>query len=170
MTSISASLPVHSAHVGEDREVHYRRDSYFGLRVCVRRVEQRATGQFLKVEGPSGVVVSIPGWMVDPLVCADMFIGRPQVDLAALSELRRLVTPTASPAQFLRDDGCAREKPDETAQCACGDLGQADELMFEPGKVDGMNNVARAKALTTLAQILMQAAGLVVEELDDERR
>jgi len=61
----------------------------------VRRVEQRATGQFLKVEGPSCVVVSIPGWMVDPLVCAEMSIGRPQVDLAALSDLTRLVTQAA---------------------------------------------------------------------------
>lgn len=48
--------------------------------------------------------------------------------------------------------------------------GRQMSLMFEPGKVDGMNNAERAKALTTLAQILMQAAGLVVEELDDEQR
>lgn len=41
----------------------------------MRQVEQRATGQFLKVEGPSGIVVSIPGWMVDPIVCADIRIG-----------------------------------------------------------------------------------------------
>jgi hypothetical protein len=163
-------LPVHSAHVGEDREVHYRWHPYFGLRVCVRWVE-RATGQFLKVEGPSGVVVSIPGWMVDPLVCADMCIGRPQVDLAALSELKRLVTPTAAPAHFLREDGCAREEPDETAQCACGDLGPADEpdVRARQGGRDEQCGAGCAKALTTLAQILMQAAGLVVEELDDER-
>jgi hypothetical protein len=85
-------LPVHSAHVGEEREIHYRWHAYFGLKVSVRRVEQHATGQFLKVEGPSGVVVSIPSWMIDPLICADKRSGQPQVDLAALSELRRLVT------------------------------------------------------------------------------
>jgi len=43
-------------------------------------------------------------------------------------------------------------------------------LMFEPRKVDGMNDEERAKAVITLAQILMLAAGLVVEELDDDRR
>jgi hypothetical protein len=32
-----------------------------------------------------------------------------------------------------------------------------------------MNEAARVKALLTLAQILMQAAGLVVEELGDAR-
>lgn len=42
-------------------------------------------------------------------------------------------------------------------------------LMFEPGKVEGMHDAERAKAVTTLAQILMQAAGLIVEELADER-
>ena len=55
----------------------------------MRRVEQRAIGGFLKVEGPSGVVVSIPGCLVNPLVCADMRIGQPQVDLAALADLIR---------------------------------------------------------------------------------
>lgn len=41
-------------------------------------------------------------------------------------------------------------------------------LMFEPRKVDGMSDAERAKAVMTLAQILMQATGLVVEELGDE--
>jgi len=43
-------------------------------------------------------------------------------------------------------------------------------LMFEPSKVDGMSDVERAEAITTLAHLLMQAAGLIVEELDDEQR
>lgn len=48
--------------------------------------------------------------------------------------------------------------------------GRQMSLMFEPCKVDGMNDAERAEAITTLAQVLMQAAGLVVEELDDDRR
>ena len=31
---------------------------------------RRATGLFLQVSGPAGVVVSIAGWMLDPVVCA----------------------------------------------------------------------------------------------------
>jgi hypothetical protein len=73
--SCSEPLPVHSAHVGEEREIHYRWHPCFGLNVSVRWVEQRATGQFLKVEGPSGVVVSIPSWMVDPLIYVGQRIG-----------------------------------------------------------------------------------------------
>ena len=41
-------------------------------------------------------------------------------------------------------------------------------LMFEPRKVDGMSEQERSQAVMTLAQILMQATGLVVEELGDE--
>ncbi|MDX6502373.1 MAG: hypothetical protein QOG23_5637, partial [Blastocatellia bacterium] len=44
--------------------------SVFGCAVRIRRVEQRATGLFLKVEGPAGIVVSIAAWMLDPVTCA----------------------------------------------------------------------------------------------------
>jgi hypothetical protein len=49
-------------------------------------------------------------------------------------------------------------------------MGKQMSLMFEPGKVEGMTDVERSVAIDTLAQILMQAAGLIVEELDDDRR
>lgn len=51
------------------------------------------------------------------------------------------------------------------AQISDGQL----NLIFEPDRLDRMNEAARVKALLTLAQILMQAAGLVVEELGDAR-
>jgi hypothetical protein len=93
-------LPVHSAHVGQELEVHYRHHPYFGRKVLVRRIEQRATGQFLRVQWPAGIVVSIAGWMLDPVICAGMTIGAPRVDVAALVELERLLIGTANPAQF----------------------------------------------------------------------
>jgi hypothetical protein len=49
-------------------------------------------------------------------------------------------------------------------------LGGQMSLIFEPCRVDGMSKTERAKAVLTLAQILMQAAGLVVEELGDDQR
>lgn len=48
-------------------------------------------------------------------------------------------------------------------------LSRQMSLIFEPQKLEGMTGTERTKATTTLAQILMQAAGLVVEELDDDR-
>ena len=47
--------------------------------------------------------------------------------------------------------------------------GQQLSLAFEPDRLNVMNEVVREKALLTLAQILMQAAGLVVEEFGDAR-
>src|SRR5882672_11340165 len=76
--------PVHSAHVGQEMEVHYRWHPYFGCTVRIRRVEQRATGLFLKVQGPAGVGVSMAAWMLDPVTCAGMTMGAPDVDRAAL--------------------------------------------------------------------------------------
>lgn len=42
-------------------------------------------------------------------------------------------------------------------------------LMFERRWVEGMGDARRAKAVMTLAHLLMQATGLVVEELGDEQ-
>lgn len=43
-------------------------------------------------------------------------------------------------------------------------------LMFDPNRIDGMEDKERAEAVIMLAQILMQAVGLVVEDLDEDRR
>ena len=40
---------------------------------------------------------------------------------------------------------------------------------FEPRRLEGLDDTERRKAVSTLAQILMQAAGLMVEELSDDR-
>lgn len=42
-------------------------------------------------------------------------------------------------------------------------------LMFEPRKLDSMSRGEREEVVVILAQILMQAAGLAVEELDDDQ-
>jgi hypothetical protein len=52
---------------------------------------QRATGRFLSIMGPAGVIVTIADWMLDPVVCAAMLRGTPHVNLAALVELERLL-------------------------------------------------------------------------------
>ena len=106
-------LPVHSAHVGQELEVYYRYHPYFGRKVLVRRIAQRATGQFLSVQGPAGIVVLIAGWMLDPVICAGMTIGAPRVDLAALVELKRLLIGLATPAHSQSDVGIVREESNE---------------------------------------------------------
>jgi hypothetical protein len=42
------------------------------------------------------------------------------------------------------------------------------KLLFDAPRTEGMGPVEREKAVLILAQILMQAAGLSVEELEDD--
>jgi hypothetical protein len=43
-------------------------------------------------------------------------------------------------------------------------------LLFADSRLEGLNALERNKIISTLAQILMQAAGIRVEELDDDKR
>ena len=43
-------------------------------------------------------------------------------------------------------------------------------LLFDTRRLEGLASLERDKVISTLAQILMQAAGLSVEELDDDKR
>jgi hypothetical protein len=47
--------------------------------------------------------------------------------------------------------------------------GRQLNLIFESRKLDGLSDKDREKAISTLARLLMQAAGLVVEELNDDQ-
>jgi hypothetical protein len=49
-------------------------------------------------------------------------------------------------------------------------LGRQMNLLFENSRLDGLVALERNKVTSTLAQILMQAAGVRVEELDDDKR
>lgn len=48
--------------------------------------------------------------------------------------------------------------------------GRQLSLSFEDNRLEGLQSPERDKIVTTLAQILMQAAGLGVEELEDDER
>jgi len=130
---------VHSAHVGQELEVHYRYHPYFGRMVLVRRVELRAAGQFLKVQGPAGIVVSMAGWMLDREVCAGLSIGAPRVNAAALVELERLLKGAAHPAHSASDIAIVPEEGDGVSQGAGRCAGSADE----PGVRDQQAGRAR---------------------------
>jgi hypothetical protein len=48
-------------------------------------------------------------------------------------------------------------------------LGRQLNLIFETRKLDGLSDKEREKTISTLARLLMQAAGLVVEEFNDDQ-
>ena len=47
--------------------------------------------------------------------------------------------------------------------------GRQLDLIFKTRMLDGLSDKDRKKAISTLACLLMQAAGLVAEELNDEQ-
>jgi len=42
-------------------------------------------------------------------------------------------------------------------------------LLFDSNRLEGLQALERGKVASALAQILMQAAGVTVEELDDDK-
>jgi hypothetical protein len=81
----------HSAHIGQEVEVHYRWHPYHGRRIRVQYSEPRADGRVVHVEIEPGVVTVLPFWMLDAGPCAGMTLGVPQVSVDALRELNRLL-------------------------------------------------------------------------------
>ncbi len=48
--------------------------------------------------------------------------------------------------------------------------GRQMNLLFDDSRLEGLSALERNKIVSTLAQILMQAAGVRVEEFDDDKR
>lgn len=119
--------------------------------------------------GPAGVVVTIADWMLDPVVCAAMPKGTPRVDLATLVELKRLLMCTADTTHSWGDSGIVREDHHDASQAASTIASRQMNLMFDAKRSEGMSSAERDKVVLIVAQILMQAAGLNVEELEDDK-
>ncbi|MHC2483606.1 hypothetical protein [Rhizobium leguminosarum] len=47
--------------------------------------------------------------------------------------------------------------------------GRQLDLIFKAPTIDGLSDKERKKAISTLACLLMQAVGLIVEELNDDQ-
>src|SRR3954447_6530718 len=88
---VPAQSPGHSAHIGQEVEVHYRWHALYGRRLRRQYVERRAGGDVVHVEVTPGVVIVVAAWMLDPAACAGMGLGTPRVTLSALAELHQLL-------------------------------------------------------------------------------
>src|SRR4051794_33627936 len=81
----------HSAHVGQEVEVHYRWHALYGRRVRRQYLERCVGGEVVHVEVAPGVVIVVAAWMLDPAACAGMVLGTPRVTISTLAELHQLL-------------------------------------------------------------------------------
>src|SRR3954454_22686747 len=124
----------------QELEVQYRWHPYFGRKVVIRRVTQRATGRFLSILGPAGVVVvTIADWMLDPIVCAALPEGNPRVDLAALLELKRLLMCAADTTHSWGDSEILQEDHHDALKLPSPIAGRQMNLLFEAKRSEGLS-------------------------------
>ena len=121
---------IHSAHVGQDVVVHYRWHPLYGRSARRIQSERRTTGEFVHVELTPGSVTILPAWKFDPVYCAGIKVGAPQVSLAALRDLYDLLRTCESRLHSADGTTVTEETPDalarNTEECTCsGDTTQA---------------------------------------------
>ena len=106
-------MPGHSAHIGQEVEVHYRWHALYGRRVRCQRSEQRGAGPVVYLETAPGVVIVAAAWILDPAACAGMALGAPRVAVSALDELHHLLIERGFRRSSLDDPTIVQEEQDE---------------------------------------------------------
>jgi hypothetical protein len=138
-------LPGHSAHIGQEVEVHYHWHPLHGRRVKVCGSEQRGTGRFVYVATAAGVVTLMAAWMLDPVICAGMVIGAPRVTARALADLHQLLVEHGFRASSQDDSTIVQEEqsdqtanigPSNTAIAADGAAPALHCVRFHPASGD----------------------------------
>jgi len=106
-------FPRHSAHVGDELEIHYRWHPLYGRKVRYRDSERRGPAGVVHVDDGSGLVTMVPAWMLDPGACAGMKLGEPRVSVAALRELHHRLAERGLRRNSSNDSTVVQEECDE---------------------------------------------------------
>jgi hypothetical protein len=105
--------PVHSTHLAQEVEVHYRWHPLYGRRVRRQYSEQRAGGCVVHVEAAPGVIIAIAAWSLDPIACGGMEIGAPRAAITALIDLHQLLIESAFRGSSRNDSSVVKEQQHE---------------------------------------------------------
>ena len=173
MLAAERQSPGHSAHVGQEVEVHYRWHPLYGRRVRRQYSEQRAAGRFVHVEAAPGVVTVVAAWMLDPVACAGMEIGAPRVAVSALVDLHHLLIERGFRRSSRGDPNIVQEEQDEDTRRhrRCRPRPRASSAWRSiRARLRGMSPSERSTALARLASLLLEAAGVAAGERDDDER
>jgi hypothetical protein len=105
----------HSAHIGEEVEIHYRWHAFYSRHVRLYYGEQRRGSAVVVVEHEPGVTTVVERWMLDRATCAAMKLGEPQVSVQALTDLDRVLKDRGLRQVFSDDATVIEEACDESA-------------------------------------------------------
>jgi hypothetical protein len=81
----------------------------------------RSDGDFVYVEKDPGIVVLLPAWMLDPVVCSTMELGTPRVALDALCNLHETLIVIGFRLDSSGDDTLAEQNNEELEDQDGGD-------------------------------------------------
>ncbi|WP_210333099.1 hypothetical protein, partial [Rhizobium sp. RHZ01] len=104
----------HSAHIGEEVEIHYRWHAFYGRQVRRYYGERRSGSEVVVVEHEPGVTTAVERWMLDRATCAAMTLGEPQVSVEALMDLDRVLKDRGLRQVFSDDTTVIEEACDES--------------------------------------------------------
>jgi hypothetical protein len=100
-------------------------------------------------------LITIAGWMLDPLVCSGVAIGRPRVELAQLIELLQLLRGTHNLADSRIDDAFIRQKILKNLKLLTTPPYRQMSLLFDNRRLEGRAIQERDNVIMAQAQILM---------------
>jgi len=111
MRACRLRVPVHSAHVAFHARVHYPWHAAFGGEIEVLYEELRRDERVYVCMRPNDSTVVIPAWMCESAACANMKLGKPRASVAALEDVRVILTELG----FHRCSTATETRPEESA-------------------------------------------------------
>src|SRR5262249_10583078 len=151
--------------------IQYRWHPLYGHRVRRIQSERRASGELVHVELTPGAVTILPAWKLDPVYCAGLKVGAPQVSLAALCSLRELLI--ASESRLVSADGyiVTQEAQDESTVTSRTKDGAGLQAHGPEGSpparsrsrrcaLQAMTPAERRAVLSAMARLLLEAGGV----------
>ena len=129
--------------------------------------ERRANGKVIHVEVAPGIVTVVPGWMLDPAVCARFEYGAPRVAVSALADLHYLLTTLGFRRSSARD--VVQETRYEAVPTPVDPSPASAGLLLALTGHGQLNPDERREAVGFLAALLIEAAGPARPEAADDR-
>ena len=163
---------IHSAHINQDVEVHYRWHALHGRKVRQLYAERRSGRDVVIVEAEPGVAIVLAAWMLDPAICAAMSLGAPTVDIAGLTDLDRLLRPSDSDEHAPMNPRPPRRfiMQSPLRPVVHGQPPRQLAMSLDRPVLNGMTPADRNTAVGVLPACLMEAAGMDTREIGDDER